>query len=170
MKNYAVDKIRNVAFLGHGGSGKTTLTEALLFTTKVTSRMGRVDDGNTVSDYDKEEINRKFSIGASLIPIEWHEHKYNFIDTPGYFDFVGETMSALRVAGGAVIMVDAASGIEVGTEKAWNFTEKRDMPKIIFINKMDKENVNYVKLIKDLKDTFGKKIAPFCIPIGVGAD
>lgn len=168
MKNYAVDKIRNVAFLGHGGSGKTTLTEALLFTTKVTSRMGKVDDGNTVSDYDKEEINRKFSIGTSLIPIEWHDHKYNFLDTPGYFDFVGETLSALRVAGGAVILVDAASGIEVGTEKAWNFTEKRNMPKIIFINKMDKENVNYVKLIKDLKDTFGKKIAPFCIPIGEG--
>ena len=170
MKNYAVDKIRNVAFLGHGGSGKTTLAEALLFTTKVTTRMGKVEDGNTVSDYDKEEINRKFSIGASLIPIEWHDHKYNFIDTPGYFDFVGETLSALRVAGGAVIMVDAASGIEVGTEKAWNFTEKRNMPKIIFINKMDKENVNYVKLIKDLKDMFGKKIAPFCIPIGEGPD
>ncbi len=170
MKNYAVDKIRNVAFLGHGGSGKTTLAEALLFTTKVTSRMGRVDDGNTVSDFDKEEINRKFSIGTSLIPIEWHEHKYNFLDTPGYFDFVGETLSALRVAGGAVILVDASSGIEVGTEKAWNFTEKRDMPKIIFINKMDKENVNYVKLIKDLKDTFGKKVAPFCIPIGEGAE
>lgn len=170
MKNYAVDKIRNVAFLGHGGSGKTTLTEALLFTTKVTTRMGKVDDGNTVSDYDKEEINRKFSIGTSLIPIEWHDHKYNFLDTPGYFDFVGETLSALRVAGGAVILVDAASGIEVGTEKAWNFTEKRNMPKIIFINKMDKENVNYVKLIKDLKDKFGKKIAPFCIPIGEGPD
>lgn len=170
MKNYAVDKIRNVAFLGHGGSGKTTLAEALLFTTKVTTRMGKVEDGNTVSDYDKEEINRKFSIGASLIPIEWHDHKYNFLDTPGYFDFVGETLSALRVAGGAVILVDAASGIEVGTEKAWNFTEKRNMPKIIFINKMDKENVNYVKLVKDLKDTFGKKIAPFCIPIGEGPD
>lgn len=170
MKNYAVDKIRNVAFLGHGGSGKTTLAEALLFTTKVTTRMGKVEDGNTVSDYDKEEINRKFSIGASLIPIEWHDHKYNFLDTPGYFDFVGETLSALRVAGGAVILVDAASGIEVGTEKAWNFTEKRNMPKIIFINKMDKENVNYVKLVKDLKDTFGKKIAPFCIPIGEGPE
>lgn len=170
MKNYTVDKIRNVAFLGHGGSGKTTLAEALLYTTKVTTRMGKVEDGNTVSDYDKEETTRKFSISTSIIPIEWHEHKYNFLDTPGYFDFVGDVFGALRVAGGAVIMVDAASGIEVGTEKAWNFTEKRNMPKIIFLNKMDKDNVNFVKVIKELKDTFGKKVAPFCIPIGEGPD
>ncbi|MBE0450041.1 MAG: elongation factor G [Clostridia bacterium] len=170
MKNYSVDKIRNVAFLGHGGSGKTTLAEALLFTTKVTTRMGKVEDGNTVSDFDKEEINRKFSIGTSVVPIEWKDHKYNFLDTPGYFDFVGDVFGALRVAGGAVIMVDASSGIEVGTEKAWNFTEKRNMPKIIFINKMDKDNVNYVKVLKELKDTFGKKIAPFCIPIGEGPE
>lgn len=170
MKNYSVDKIRNVAFLGHGGSGKTTLAEALLFTTKVTTRMGKVEDGNTVSDFDKEEINRKFSIGTSVIPIEWKDHKYNFLDTPGYFDFVGDVFGALRVAGGAVIMVDASSGIEVGTEKAWNFTEKRNMPKVIFINKMDKDNVNYVKVLKDLKDKFGKKIAPFCIPIGEGPE
>lgn len=170
MKNYTVDKIRNVAFLGHGGSGKTTLAEALLYTTKVTTRMGKVEDGNTVSDYDKEETSRKFSISTSIIPIEWHEHKYNFLDTPGYFDFVGDVFGALRVAGGAVIMVDAASGIEVGTEKAWNFTEKRNMPKIIFLNKMDKDNVNFVKVIKELKDTFGKKVAPFCIPIGEGPD
>jgi elongation factor G len=168
MKNYTVDKIRNVAFLGHGGSGKTTLTEALLYTAKVTKRMGKVDDGNTVSDFDKEEVNRKFSIGTSVIPIEWQDHKYNFLDTPGYFDFVGDVFSALRVAGGAVILLDASSGIEVGTEKAWNNTEKRKMSKIIFINKMDKDNVNYVKLIKDLKDTFGKKIAPFALPIGEG--
>ncbi len=170
MKNYTVDKVRNVTFLGHGGSGKTTLTEALLFTTKVTKRMGSVEDGNTVSDFDKEEINRKSSIGTSIIPIEWHEHKYNFLDTPGYFDFVGDVFGALRVSGGAVIMLDASSGVEVGTEKAWNFTEKRNMPKIMFINKMDKENVNYVKLIKEIKDTFGKKIAPFCIPIGEGGE
>ncbi len=168
MKKYAVDKIRNVSLLGHGGSGKTTLTEALLFTSKVTKRMGKVDDGNTVSDYDKEEITRKFSIGTSVIPIEWQEHKYNFLDTPGYFDFVGDVFSALRVSGGAVILLDASSGIEVGTEKAWNNTEKRNMPKIIFINKMDKDNVSYVKLIKELKDTFGKKIAPFALPIGEG--
>lgn len=170
MKNYSVDTIRNVTLLGHGGSGKTTLTEALLYTTKVTNRMGKVDEGSTVSDFDKEEVNRKFSIGTALIPIEWQNHKYNFLDTPGYFDFVGETISALRVSGGAVIMVDASSGVEVGTEKAWNFTEKRDMPKILFLNKMDKENVSYVRLIKELKDTFGKKIAPFCIPIGEGPD
>lgn len=166
MKNYTVDKIRNVALLGHGGSGKTTLTEAFLYTTNVTKRMGNVTDGNTVSDFDKEEISRGFSIGASVIPVEWDNHKYNFLDTPGYFDFVGDVFSSLRVAGGAVIMVDATSGIEVGTEKAWKFTEKRNMPKIIFINKMDKENVNYVKLIRDLKEKFGKKVAPFAIPIG----
>ncbi len=166
MKNYSVDRIRNVALLGHGGCGKTTLTEAILFSLGVTKRMGKVTEGNTVSDFDKEEISRQFSIGTSVIPVEWNESKYNFLDTPGYFDFVGDQFSALRVAGGAVIVMDAGSGIEVGTEKAWTFTEKRNMPKIIFINKMDKENIDYVKLIRDLKDKFGKKIAPFCIPLG----
>ncbi|SHJ89737.1 elongation factor G [Paramaledivibacter caminithermalis] len=170
MKNYKVDKIRNVALLGHGGSGKTTLTEAMLYTTGVIKRMGKVEDGNTVSDFDKEEISRQFSIGTSVIPIEWNNSKYNILDTPGYFDFSGEVISALRVAGGAIIMVDATSGVEVGTEKAWKYTEERKMPKIIFINKMDKENVNYDKLIKGLRDAFGKKIAPFAIPIGEGVD
>ncbi|MBN2898279.1 MAG: GTP-binding protein, partial [Clostridia bacterium] len=170
MKDYKVDRIRNVALLGHGGSGKTTLTESILFHLNVVNRMGKVTDGNTVSDFDKEEISRGFSIGSSVIPVEWNNSKYNILDTPGYFDFVGEVFGSLRVAGGAVIMVDATAGIEVGTEKAWTFTEKRAMPKIIFINKMDKENVNYVKIIKDLKDTFGKKIAPFAIPIGDADD
>ena len=166
MKDYKVDRIRNVALLGHGGSGKTTLTESILFNLNVVNRMGKVTEGNTVSDFDKEEISRGFSIGSSVIPVEWNNSKYNILDTPGYFDFVGEVFGSLRVAGGAIIMVDATSGIEVGTEKAWTFTEKRAMPKIIFVNKMDKENVNYVKIIKELKDTFGKKIAPFAIPIG----
>jgi len=166
MKDYKVDRIRNVALLGHGGSGKTTLTESILFNLEQVTRMGKVTEGNTVSDFDKEEIARGFSIGSSVIPVEWNDSKYNILDTPGYFDFVGEVFGSLRVAGGAVIMVDATSGIEVGTEKAWKFTEKREMPKIIFVNKMDKENVNYVKIIKELKDTFGKKIAPFAIPIG----
>jgi elongation factor G len=166
MKDYKVDRIRNVALLGHGGSGKTTLTESILFNLNQITRMGKVTEGNTVSDFDKEEISRGFSIGSSVVPVEWNNSKYNILDTPGYFDFVGEVFGSLRVAGGAVIMVDATSGIEVGTEKAWKFTEKREMPKIIFVNKMDKENVNYVKIIKELKDTFGKKIAPFAIPIG----
>lgn len=166
MKDYKVDKIRNVALLGHGGTGKTTLVESILFNLKETTRMGKISEGNTVSDYDKEEIARGFSLGTSVIPVEWNNSKYNILDTPGYFDFVGEVFSSLRVSGGSVILVDATSGIQVGTEKAWKFTEKRNMPKIIFVNKMDKENVNYVKIIKELKDTFGKKVAPFAIPIG----
>ncbi len=170
MKNYKMNQIRNIALLGHGNSGKTTLAESILHTLKLTKRMGKVEEGTTVSDYDKAEITRGFSIGTSVIPVEWNESKYNIIDTPGYFDFVGETFSSLRVAGGAVLVVDASSGIEVGTEKAWRYTEDRKMPRIIFVNKMDKENFDYVKVLRELKDTFGKKIAPFAVPMGVGPD
>jgi elongation factor G len=170
MKGYGTNKIRNVALLGHGGCGKTTLTEAMLFTTGVIKRMGKVEDGNTVSDFDKEEKERKFSISTSVIPVEWNESKYNFLDTPGYFDFVGEVYSALRIAGGAIIMVDASSGVEVGTEKAWKYTTERKLPRLIFVNKMDKENVKFDKVLNELRDKFGKKIAPFAIPIGDGAD
>lgn len=170
MKNYSVDKIRNVVLLGHGNSGKTTLTESMLFTTKVTSRMGKVEDGNTVSDFDKEEIARQFTIGASVIPVEWDSHKINFIDTPGYVDFEADMMTSVRVAGGAVIMIDASSGIEVGTEKAWRYTEESKMPKIIFINKMDKDNIDFPQIIADLKEKFGKKVAPFVIPTSSGAN
>ncbi len=168
MKNYSVENIRNVALLGHGGSGKTTLTEAILLATKVTSRMGKIEDGNTVADFDKEEIARGFTIGCSVIPIESEKIKINFIDTPGYVDFESEVHQGIRVAGGTVIMLDASSGIEVGTEKAWRFSQEAGMPKIIFINKMDKENINYEQIITDLKEKFGKKIAPFCIPFETG--
>ena len=166
MKTYKFDKIRNVALLGHGSTGKTTVVESILNILDVTTRMGKVTDGNTVSDFNKEEISRGFSLGTSVIPIEWNGSKYNVLDTPGYFDFVGDVFGSLRVAGGAVIVVDASSGVEVGTEKAWTYCEKRNMPRIIFVNKMDKENVNYVKIIRELKETFGKKIAPFAIPLG----
>ena len=170
MKSYKYDNVRNIALLGHGNSGKTTLTEAILYQLKQTKRMGKVEEGTTVSDYNKAEIGRGFSIGTSVIPVEWNNSKYNIIDTPGYFDFVGETFSSLRVAGSAVVVVDASSGIEVGTEKAWRYCEDRKMPRLIFINKMDKENIDYVKVIRELKDTFGKKVAPFAVPWGIGPD
>jgi elongation factor G len=168
MKTYNADKIRNVALLGHSSCGKTTITEALLLNTKVTNRMGKVEDGNTVSDFDKEEKERQVSIGASVIPIECQGTKINFLDTPGYFDFVGEVYGALKVADGAVLVVDASSGIEVGTEKSWKYLEQRNMPRIIFINKLDKENIKFDELLDNLRDKFGKKVIPFTLPIGKG--
>ncbi|WP_069651029.1 elongation factor G [Caloranaerobacter ferrireducens] len=170
MNVYGTDKIRNIALLGHGGSGKTTLTEAMLFTTGVIKRIGRVEDGSTVSDFDKEEKDRQISINTSLIPIEWKGHKLNVLDTPGYFDFVGEVKSALAVAGGAVILVDASSGIEVGTEKAWKYIREAKKPAFIFINKMDKENANFDKVINQLREKFGKAVVPFEVPLGEKED
>ena len=168
MKTYNIDKIRNVALIGHSNCGKTTLTEALLYITKVTNRMGKVEDGNTVSDFDKEEKDRQVSIGTSIIPIEYEDTKINFLDTPGYFDFVGEVFGALRVASGAVVVVDASAGVEVGTEKAWKYLEERNLPRIIVLNKMDKENVNFDDLLEELREKFGKKVVPFALPIGEG--
>lgn len=166
MKVYKTDEVRNVALIGHGGSGKTTLTEAMLFTTGITDRKGSVEDGNTVSDFDKEEISRKVSINTTAIPIEWENMKYNFLDTPGYFDFVGEMYSALRASEASIILVDASNGVEVGTEKAWKYTEKNNIPKIIFVNKMDKENVDFEKVLASIKEQFGTKVVPFTLPIG----
>lgn len=166
MKQYQTDRIRNVAFVGHGGCGKTSLTESILFYNKEIDRLGKVEEGNTVSDYDPEEIKRQVSISTSIIPTEWKDHKINIIDTPGYFDFVGEVMSGLKVAGGAVIVVDATSGVQVGTEKAWEATHKKGIPTLIVINKLDRENSTFFKVIDQLRDVFGKEVAPFQIPIG----
>lgn len=170
MKNYTTDKIRNVSFLGHRGSGKTSLVESLLLRANVISNLGNIDKGNTVSDYDDEEKSRKFSINTSVVSLDYDGHIYNILDTPGYFDFSGEVLSALTVAAGAVIVLDASEGIEVGTEKAWRLLEERKIPRIIFINKMDKGAINYKKILIDLKSKFGKKIAPFSIPLGEGED
>jgi len=166
MKNYDTNQIRNISLVGHRGSGKTILTESLLKIAGITSKLGNIEEGTTVSDFDKEEIRRLFSINTSIIPIEYENFKYNFLDTPGYFDFIGEVHSSLRVSTGAVLVLDATSGVEVGAEKAWRILEENNLPRIVFINKMDKGYVNYEKLLLELKEKFGKKIAPFCIPIG----
>ncbi|NLL81364.1 MAG: elongation factor G [Tissierellia bacterium] len=168
MKAYAAKNIRNVALLGHSSSGKTTLTEAVLFSLGITNRQGKVTDGNTVSDFDKEEIARKISIGTSVIPVEWNDLKYNLLDTPGYFDFIGEMYGAKRASEGSVLLVDAQSGVEVGTEKSWKNLEKYKTPRIVFLNKMDKENVDFQKVLDELKSTLDEKIIPIAIPIGTG--
>lgn len=165
MKSYAIDKIRNIAIVGHGNEGKTTLTEAMLFNAGATDRFGRVEDGTTTTDYDSEEIKRQISISAALAPLEWNNHKINIIDVPGYFDFVGEMIEALRVADGAVIVVGAVSGMAVGTEKAWDYCEKYGTPRMIFVNQMDREHANYMKVIDQLKEKYGTAIVPFHIPI-----
>ena len=166
MKNYDISKIRNVSLLGHRGSGKTTLTESLLYISKAIEKMGTVENGTTVSDYDKEEIKRVFSINTSIIPIEYNDMKYNFLDTPGYYDFIGEVQCSTRVSGSSVLVLDATAGVEAGAERAWRILEQRLQPRIIFLNKMDKGYINYEKLLRELKEKFGKKVAPFCVPIG----
>lgn len=159
MKGYKSETIRNVALLGHGGCGKTTFLEAALLATGVINRLGKVEDGNTVSDYDKMEIEKGYSIGATIVPVEYNKVKINFVDTPGFFDFVGEVNSAMRAVEAALILVDASSGIQVGTEKAWQACRKYDMPKFFVISKADKENVDVAKTVEDLKAKFGTSVA-----------
>ena len=169
MNVYVTKNIRNVVLLGHGGAGKTTVAEALAYITGVTKRMGKVADGNTISDYDKEEIKRQFSISTTMVPIEYAgaegNIKINLLDTPGYFDFVGEVEEAVSVADAAIIVVNCKAGIEVGTEKAWELCEKYRLPRIIFATNMDDDHASYRELILKLERKFGRKIAPFQVPI-----
>ena len=161
-----VDKLRNVVLLSHSGAGKTSLCEALLFTTKETTRLGNVEDGNTVSDYEPEEVKRSSSIQTTVIPCNWDGTKGNLLDTPGYDDFLGEDLCALRVAEGAVLLVAAPSGIEVGTERAWDLCQQRKLPRLVFVNKMDRDNADFHRTLGGLQDTFGRKCVPLQIPIG----
>ncbi len=168
MQVYNTDSIRNVAILGHGGSGKTTLTEAMAFLTGVTTRMGTVTDGNTISDYDKEEQKRKFSISTSVVPVEWNKVKINLLDTPGYFDFVGEVEEAVGAADGAVIVVSAKDGVQVGTEKSWNRCEDKGLPRIIYLSEMDFSDTDYPGIIESLHNLYGNRVAPIHVPIKDG--
>ncbi len=165
MNVYTTDSIRNVVILGHGGSGKTSLVEAMAHVSGLTSRLGKVADGTTISDYDKEEIKRKFSINTSIVPILWENTKINILDTPGYFDFVGEVEEAVAVADAAIIVVSGKAGVEVGTEKAWEYCEKYKLPRMFFVSDMDVDNASFRAVVERLTELYGKKIAPFYQPI-----
>lgn len=166
MQKYGLENIRNTVLLSHGGAGKTSVSEAILFTAGAINRLGRVDDGSTTSDYDPDEIKRKISINLSLLPCQWRNNKINFIDTPGYSDFVGEVKAGMRVSEGAIIVVCAASGIEVGTEQVWGYCQETKLPRLIFINKMDRENADFFKTVEEIKARFGSKCLPLQLPIG----
>ena len=166
MKDYSAENIRNIALAGHGSSGKTSLAAAILFDAGVTSRLTKVDKGNTVTDYDPDEIERKISINATPCFCEWADHKINIIDTPGYSNFLWDTRAALRAVDGAVVLVDAVAGVEVGTEKVWEMIEERGLPRLFVINKMDRENANFGRALESIRQFFGRQAVPVQLPIG----
>ena len=165
MNIYTTDKIRNVVLLGHGGCGKTSLVEAMAYVSGLTTSNGKVADGNTISDYDKEEIKRKFSITTSVVPIIWEGCKINLLDAPGYFDFVGEAEEAVSAADAAIIVVSGKAGVEVGTQKAWELCDKYKLPRMVFVSEMDVDHASFRQVVEDLTNLYGKKIAPFYMPI-----
>jgi elongation factor G len=166
MPIYGLDNIRNIVLLSHGGAGKTSISEAMLFDTGAINRLGKVDDGSTTSDYEPDEIKRKISINLSLLPCEWRDNKINVIDAPGYMDFIGEVKAGMRVSDSAVIVVDATSGVEVGTEMVWDYCEESKLPRLIFVNKMDRENADFAKVVGDMKAKLGARCVPLQLAIG----
>ncbi len=166
MKNYTTEQIRNVALISHGGAGKTSLAEAMLYTSGAITRLGRSDTGTTTTDFDPEEVKRQITINTSLAPIEWGGKKINILDTPGYFDFIGDVAGAMRVADAAVVIVSAVSGVKVGTEKVWTYANENNMPRLVFINKMDRENANYDRTLANLQGFFGQNVVPVQVPMG----
>lgn len=166
MKEYLGDKIRNVAIIGHGGSGKTSVTEALLYRSGAITRMGRVEDSNTTTDFEPEEIKHKVTISVAIAPVEWRDKKINFLDTPGYADFVGEVKSALRASDSALEVVDAASGVQVETQKVWHYANEMNLPRVIMINKMDRENADFENVLDEVRTKLGKGVVPVQMPIG----
>jgi len=170
MAGYDISKLRNVALLGHGNSGKTTLSEVMLFDAGAISRLGKVDDGNTTSDFDPEEQRRKISVNTSILPLEWGDCRITILDTPGYTDFVGEVRSAVRVVEGAVVLLDAVAGVEVGTELVWQHANDYKLPRLVFVNKMDRENADFQKAVASLAEILGVRPAIMQLPIGSQAN
>ena len=165
MSTFATSKIRNVCLMGHGGAGKTSLAEAMLFAAKATDRLGKIADGNTVCDFDSEEIRRKVSVQTAAAYLEWKDCKINLLDTPGYFDFAGEVIEAARAADTALIVVPAKNGVEVGTEKAYRYAVDAKIPKAFFISKLDEDNSDFAKTFAQLRETFGLAVCPLIAPI-----
>src|SRR5947209_5169495 len=166
MKEYPTDRIRNVALVSHQGTGKTSLVEAMLYDSGAITRLGKVEEGNTVSDWDPDEVKHHISINTSVAPVEWQGHKINLIDTPGYADFIGEVKEGLRVADAVLLVVSAVDGLQVGTELTWQYADDRNLAKIVFVNKMERENANYENVVEQLRERFGKRVVPVEIPIG----
>lgn len=160
------ERIRNVALIAHGGAGKTSLSEALLYDSGTIKRLGKVEEGNTVSDYDPEEIRRRMSVNTSILPCEWKGYKINILDTPGYMDFVGEVLGALRVCEGAIVVVDASAGVEVGTEMVWSYADERKLPRLVSVNKMDRENADFIRVVNEIAEKFGVNVIPIQLPLG----
>ena len=166
MKVYRAEQIRNVALISHVGSGKTSLVDAALYDSGAVTRQGKVDEGSSISDYDPDELKRGMSLNATVLPVEWKDTKINFIDTPGYADFAGEVKAALRVADAALVVVTAEKGVEVGTELTWRYADERNLPRMVLVNKLDRENTSFDNALKSLRDHFGTKVVPLQIPIG----
>jgi elongation factor G len=166
MKEYKIENVRNIGIIGHGGTGKTSLAEAILFDTKETDRVGRIEDGTTVCDYDPEEKKRQISLSVAVAPCEWNNHRLYFVDTPGYFDFIGELIQGLKAVDTAIINTCAVSGLQVGTEKSWDYVNRFKIPRAFFINKLDRENSNFEKVYGDIRNKFGTSVVPIQLPIG----
>jgi elongation factor G len=169
LKKYSITDVRNVALVSHGGAGKTSVAEAMLFDAGAIDRLGKTTDGNATMDHDAEEIRRQVSINASLAPIEWQGVKINLVDTPGYFDFVAEVKSSLRVVDSVIVVVDAVSGVEVGTELVWKYADENNLPRLVLITKMDRENANFEKCLSGLRSAFGRQLVPVTLPVGAEA-
>lgn len=166
MKVYRAEQIRNVALISHVGAGKTSLVDAALYDSGAVTRQGKVDEGTSISDYDPDELKRRMSLNVKVLPVEWKDHKINFIDTPGYADFVGEVKAGLRVADAALVVVTAEKGVEVGTELTWQYADERNLPRMVLVNKLDRENTSFDQALESLRKQFGIKVVPLQLPIG----